>query len=123
MISNAASTCELAQLHLGSCSFPRCCVRDNRTLWYFNAPKPQIEVQHFVFSNRPKEPAPPGPMHHGVVVGLSRGFTRCAYSFPGAYINTSTDKFETCVTASCECDNPGLHLCLLEAACCEYNKL
>lgn len=119
---NAASTSELAQIHSAQCSLPRCCVRDNRTLRYFHIPKPQIEVRYFVLTNQPREP-PTGPMHHGIVIGMSRGFTQNAYSFPHALITTSTDKFETCVTASCECEHPGMHLCLLEAACAEYNKL
>lgn len=119
---NVASTCELAQIHSAHCSLPRCCIRDNRTLNYFHIPKPQIEIRYF-FSSQSNEPSPTGPMHHGVVVGMARGFTRNAYSFPHAFITTSTDKFDTCITASCECDQPGIHLCLLEAACAEYNKL
>lgn len=120
---NAASLWELTQLHSAQCSLPRCCVRDNRAISYFHCPKTQIQPHYFVFSNRPPEPEPPAPFHHGVVINIVRGFSRHAYTYPLAYVTTTADKYDISVTATCECEQPGMHLCLLDAACCEYNKL
>lgn len=120
--TNACSLFELTHRHAANCQQPRCCVRDNRIVRFFDEPQPQLVVQNFVMTNRPPEEGPPAPRHHGVVVSVCQGVSRNAYVYNSYYIQTYAESFDHAISAACQCDRPGLHFCLLDAACAEYNK-
>lgn len=114
---------ELIQEHARLCSRPRCCVRDQRLVTYFNEPMTQIVARPFVFCDPPPPPDPPGPNHHGVSVHFGRGTSEHGYFFPNQYVKTFCGQFQITIVSSCQCGSPGMHLSLMEAACSEYNKI
>lgn len=114
---------ELIQEHARRCSRHRCFVRDQRLVTFFNEPMTKIVATPFVFVDPPRSPPPPGPNHHGISVSFTRGTTEHGYFFAEQYIKTFSSQFQINIMASCQCESPGMHLSLMEAACTEYNKI